>query len=68
MRDMYIKVHPEVKKDSKTIIIDQVTKNTHNVPQKDIFEAPKKENKLVIFIKRVYGEEKPKRETIYDNY
>lgn len=38
MHDIYIKHHPEVKKDAKTIIIETATKNVKKVPQTSIFE------------------------------
>lgn len=38
MHNMYIKHHPEVKKDAKTLIIETATKNTKKVPQTSIFE------------------------------
>lgn len=59
---IYIKFHPETQKDSKTIIIEQVTKNTSTIPQNSIFDKPeKKENKFILIIKRIFpAKEKPK--------
>ena len=66
--EVYTKLHPEVKKDSKTIIIEQVTKNSQNIPQKDIFEKPERENKFFTVIKKIFVKPEQKTETIFDNY
>ena len=50
------KLNPDSKKDSKTLIMEKA--GTYTMPE-TIFDTPKKENKLIIFIKRFL----PKKET-----
>ena len=65
--NIYTKLCPDTQKDSKTIIMERVTKDTPNLPQKDIFETPKKkENEMVLFIKRLFIKEKKTEQTIND--
>ena len=59
--DFYSKINPNYQKDSQTLIIEKVTKDTPNINQKDIFEEPKKKNNsFILFIKRIFT---PKKET-----
>ena len=64
---IYVKINPETQKDSKTIIIEKVTKDTSDFPTNSIFDKPKKkENKIILTIKRMLpSKEKP--QTINDN-
>lgn len=64
--NIYVKFHPEVQKDTKTVIIETATKNIKDVPQNSIFEEPKKENKFLLFVKKVFVKENKKEMTIND--
>ena len=65
--NVYVKLHPEINKDSKTIIIDRVTKDTPNLPQNDIFEEPeKKENGFIKIIKKVFIHKDKEQTTIHN--
>lgn len=64
--NIYVKFHPDTQKDTKTIIIETATKNIKDIPQNSIFEEPKKENKFLLFVKRVFVKEKKKEMTIED--
>jgi hypothetical protein len=47
--------------------MDRVTKDTPNLPQKNIFEQPqKKENGFILFIKKVFVKKQDKPQTIND--
>lgn len=62
-----VKLNPDSQKDSKTLIIDRVTKDTENIPQNSIFEEPKKkDNNFIIIIKRLFHKQKEKSPTIHD--
>lgn len=64
---MYLKINPDSQKDSKTLIMDKVTKDTPNLPQNDIFEQPaKKDNGFILFIKKVFVKKENKPQTIND--
>ena len=67
--NVYTKLNPDSKKDSYTLIIENVTKSSPNLPQKNIFEEPaKKENGFVLYVKKVFAKNKKteKRQTIND--
>lgn len=65
--NIYVKLHPEITKDSKTIIMDRVTKDTPNLPQNDIFEEPaQKENGFIKIIKKVFIHKQKEKQTIDD--
>lgn len=64
MQNVYIKFHPECQKDSRTIIIEKVSKSTNDLPQTSIFEEPKKENQFLLFVKKVFVKEKKTEMTI----
>ncbi len=65
--NVYIKLNPDSQKDSKTLILERVTKDTPNLPQKDIFEEPeKKDNPFVLYIKRIFINKNEKTHTIHD--
>lgn len=66
MHNIYVKFHPEIQKDTRTIILETATKNIKDVPQNNIFEEPKKENGFLLFIKKVFVKEKKKEMTIND--
>lgn len=67
IHDVYVKTHPNIEKDSKTLIMDRVTNDTPNLPEKDIFEQPqKKENGFILFIKKVFVKKQDKPQTIND--
>lgn len=66
MHNIYVKFHPDIHKDTKTIILETATKNVKNVPQNSIFEEPKKENGFLLFVKKVFVKEKKKEMTIND--
>ncbi len=67
IHNIYLKTHPNIEKDSKTLIMDRVTKDTPNLPQKNIFEQPqKKENGFILFIKKVFVKKQDKPQTIND--
>lgn len=52
---IYLKFHPEVQKDTKTIIIDKVSEDNIRIPQTDIFEdMSEKDNKLIIILKKIF--------------
>lgn len=63
---LYLKFNPDVKKDSKTIILETTSKSLEELPQNSIFDKPKKkDNKFVLFIKQVIEtNKKPQEETI----
>ncbi|GEM_PF-7132693 len=67
--NIYIKMNPDSQKDSKTLILEQVTKDNVSTPKKDIFEEPeKKENGVVLYIKKVFKKDtkQEKPQTIND--
>ena len=66
MHNIYVKFHPEIQKDTRTIILETAIKNIKDVPQNNIFEEPKKENGFLLFIKKVFVKEKKKEMTIND--
>lgn len=63
-------LNPDSQKDSQTLIMEKVTKDTPNLPQNSIFEEPeKKENGFILYIKKVFfnqkDEDPPKTITDY---
>lgn len=63
--NIYIKLHPDSQKDTKTIIIDSATKDIPIYSGNNIFEKPqKKENKYKRFIKKVLHENKKENNNI----
>ena len=65
--DIYVKLNPDLQKDSKTLIIERATKDTKALPQNSIFEEPqKKDNKFIIIIKRVFKNKEETRPSIHD--
>lgn len=53
--NIYVKLHPESQKDTKTIIMERATKDIKTYTGNDIFEEPqKKENNFIIFIKKIF--------------
>lgn len=67
VHNMYVKMHPEINKDSKSIIMDRVTKDTPALPQKDIFEEPaKEENGIIKIIKKVFIRKDKEQTTIHN--
>jgi hypothetical protein len=60
------KFNPE--KDSKSIIIEKATKDISPLPQKSIFEEPQKENRFILFIKRVFTNKQEQTKTINDEF
>ena len=63
--DIYVKLNPDITKDSKSIIIDRVTKDTPQLPQNDIFEEPaQKENGFIKIIKKVFIHKQKEKQTI----
>ena len=61
-----LKLNPDIQKDSKTLIIDNVTKDSKSIDYKNIFDEPKeKENKYIIIFKRLF-KKKHKKTTIND--
>ena len=67
IQKIYLAFHPDAKKDSKTIIMEYATKNSQYIPQNSIFEEPKKENKIIVFIKNIFSKSNNSKKTIYDN-
>ena len=66
--NIYTKINPNSQKDSKTLINDRATKDIPNLPQKDIFETPKKKDcGVVIFIKKIFHNSEQEKDTI-DNF
>ena len=66
--DICVKLNPNLQKDSRTLIIDRVTKDTKPLPKNSIFEVPeKKDNNLIVIIKRVFNKHKEKEPTIHDS-
>ena len=62
LHKIYIKFHPESQKDTHTIILERVTKDTPNLPQYDIFEEPvQKENNFILYIKKIFGKKAEKQ-------
>ena len=61
---IYLKINPNTEKDSKTIILEKVSGDINELPQKDIFEKPAKENRFVIFLKKLFTQKIDKQETI----
>ena len=62
-----MKLNPDITKDSKSIIIDRVTKDTPQLPQNDIFEEPaQKENGFIKIIKKVFIHKQKEKQTIDD--
>lgn len=53
IRTFFNNLNPNTGKDSHTLIIDNVTRNTPNINQKDIFEIQKKENIVIRIIKKL---------------
>lgn len=68
MHNMYIKSHPEIKDDSKTIIINKVSGKFSSLPQKDIFESKNNDNKFIMFIRKIFSKPVEKEKTIFDNF
>jgi len=55
--NIYVKLNPDSQKDSKTLIMEKVSGDIY-LPQKSIFDEPvKKENKAVLYIKRILKKE-----------
>ncbi len=53
--NIYVKIHPESQKDTKTIIMERATKDIQTYTGNDIFEEPqKKKNNFIIFIKKIF--------------
>ena len=67
--NIFVKLNPDSQKDSHTLIMENVTKDTPNLPEKSIFEEPqKKDNGFILYIKKVFTKkdsEKPKTITDY---
>ena len=62
-------LNPNSGKDSQTLILDNVTKNTPNINQKNIFETPKrKENLIIQIIKNFSKKNKKTEESTINNY
>jgi hypothetical protein len=68
LHEIYQKFHPEISKDSKTIIIERATKDLEQIPETSIFETPvKKENSVILFVKKIFVKENNSLPTI-DNF
>lgn len=67
IQKIYLVFHPDAKKDSKTIIMEYATKNSQYIPQNNIFEEQKKENKIIVFIKKIFSKSDDLTKTIYDD-
>lgn len=67
LHDMYVKINPDIQKDSHSLIIERVTKDTPNLPQNSIFEEPeKKDCSFIKVIKKVFIKKHEKPKTIHD--
>lgn len=56
IHNIYIKLHPESKKDTRTIIMEKATKDIPNLPQNSIFEEPQpKENNFILYLKKIFS-------------
>lgn len=68
IHNIYLKLHPEVLKDSKTIIIESARKDLDKLPQTSIFEEKKKENKFILYIKRLFNKKDSSFDITKDSY
>ena len=67
LHNLYLKINPDVQKDSQTLIIDKVTKDAPISSQTNIFEEPKQnKNNFLYCIKKIFIKNDKKPQTIHD--
>ena len=70
IHNIYLKINPDAQKDSKTLILEKVSKNNDILEQKTIFDKPDKNQETpVMFIKKIFknnNTDEKKKQTIND--